>query len=113
MQPVFGLVEYNRIRTLDDFVFYFFAPMGGEVVHDYRVGLCQPDKLSVQDEARKVFLAACSLLLLAHADPDIGVEHVGAFRGGLRVAYDFNIAAVRLGALVRETHMRLWRVVSL
>jgi len=41
VQAVFGLVEHHRLRAVDHFIGDLLAAMGGQAVHEQRIGLGQ------------------------------------------------------------------------
>ncbi len=72
------------------------ATVGRETVHDECIGLGQVDDALVDLIGLEGFEAVGGFFLLAHADPDIGVEHIGTFGGGLKVLLDLDIARLEL-----------------
>lgn len=59
--------------------------MGGEAVEDDRPLLGGGEEVAVELEWSEVGATALRLLLVAHADPDVGVEGIGLGGGGARV----------------------------
>ena len=76
MQLILRLIKGNALLALQDLFGYFLATMGGQTMQDNGI-LFRPVKKNLIDlirpenpEAEFVFI------LLSHAGPDIGVDHV-------------------------------------
>ena len=61
------------------------AGVGGQAVHDDRSLRGEREQLLVELVGREVGAAALGVVLVAHADPDVGVERVGSGGGLARV----------------------------
>src|SRR5437773_293793 len=99
MESVFRLVDDDRLRTVDDVVRDFEAPMRGQAMHDHGVRLRAVEELRVHLIRAKQFFAFLLLPLLSHRDPDVGVDDVGLAGSGRRVRHDVDGGTARL----RET----------
>ena len=95
MEAVFGLLE-NRIGVeFEDFLADFFAAVGWQAVeHDVVLGGVG-EQIGIHLEAGELeffFL----LILLAHREPDIGVDDMSAVDRDLRIIADRDIWRVEL-----------------
>jgi len=105
VRAVLGLVEHDRLRSVDDAGADLLAAVGGQTVHEHGARIGARHQRLVHDEAREVALALVGLCLLSHGRPDIRVDAVRT-RGGLaRVVRDLDArhdaVAEFLGCLTR------------
>ncbi len=87
VQAVLRLVEHHRLRPVDDLVGHLLAPVGGQAVHEQRVGLGaghQPviDLVGLQQ------VVPARAVAVAHRHPGVGDDAVGAFHGLVRIGAD-------------------------
>src|SRR5580704_17089519 len=82
VHAVFGLVEDDGLRAVEDGVGDFRAAVRGQAVHEGGAGLRVAHELIVDLEGNEDGSAAGGLVLLAHGDADVGIDGVGA-GGGL------------------------------
>ena len=71
VQPVLGLVEHDRLRTVDHLVGDLLAAMGGQAMHEDRVLGGVAHQLGVDLIGREQVVAAAGVLV-AHRHPAIG-----------------------------------------
>ena len=83
--PVGRLAPDQRVRPLEHVVGDLLAAVCRQTVQDDGVGRRLLDQVAVDGEAREGGQACRPLLLLAHARPHVGVEHVGALGGATGV----------------------------
>src|SRR5712664_688151 len=88
VQPVFGLVEDDRLRSVDDGVGDLFAPVRGQAVHEDRGRVGEAEERRTHLIAAEGLEPPVALLFLPHADPHVRVNDVRAARGGARVLGD-------------------------
>src|SRR5262249_10735972 len=77
VQAVLRLVEHDRARPVEHAVGDLLAAMGGQAVHDQCGRLGEAEQPLAELVATEGLAALLALGLLPHADPHIGVEHVG------------------------------------
>ena len=102
MQPVLGLVPDRRARPVEHVGGDLLAGVRGQAVEDDRVGVGVREELLVQGVRREVFEALRALVLLAHARPRVGHEHLRPGRRLAGVAHDLETS--RLVAGGRRAH---------
>ena len=102
MHAVFGLVEDDGLRAVEDCVGDFGVAARGQAVHEDGVGRGFGHQRFVHLKGAEDGRALGGLVLEAHADADVGVDGVGAFDGGLRVLQEAELAAVGLGDVARR-----------
>src|SRR2546425_10691041 len=88
VQAVLGLIEHDRLGPVDHLVGDLEPSMGRQAVHHDRVLLRVVDEGRVDLVEAEHLLAFLLLLLLAHRDPDIRVDDVGALHGPDRIVHD-------------------------
>ena len=82
MEAVFGLLE-NRVGVrFERLIGDFLAAVGRQAMHHERAGLRDLHEFVIDAVTSKLRDAISGFILLAHAHPHVGVEHVGA-RGGV------------------------------
>ena len=85
MEPVLGLVEDHAAGVVEDGLLDLLARVGGEAVHEERVGLGGGKEFPGDRIGAETAHAFGRLVLLAHAGPDIGIDEIGSGRGLERV----------------------------
>ena len=107
MEAVFGLLE-NRIGVeFEDFLADFFAAVGWQAVeHDVVLGGIG-EQIGIHLEAGE-FEFLFLLILLAHREPDVGVDHMSAADGDLRIIADRDIRRIELREKLRR-RLAGWR----
>ena len=80
VQPVLGLVEDHGLRSVHDLVRDLLAAMGGQAMHEDRVLVGHAHQRAVDLIGLQQVVAA-ALVLVAHGDPAIGDDGVGALGG--------------------------------
>ena len=78
MQPVFGLVEDHRLWTVHHRIGHLFVAMGGQAMHEQRVGLglCHQRRVHLIG-AQLVMAAFAGGLAVMHRHPSIGDDQIG------------------------------------
>src|SRR5258708_36998304 len=97
MQAVFGLVEYYRVRRVDDFVGDFPAAMSWQTVHEQGMGRGFSHEFGVDLIRREEGVADVGFIFLSHAGPHIGVDGVGSGYGFAWVGEEVDGGARRSG----------------
>src|SRR5579862_8458989 len=92
VQPVLGLVEHHRLRPVDHLVGDLLAAMGRQAVHEDGVGLGARHQPRIDLIALEQVMAPRAVAV-AHGDPGIGDDAVGALDGFLRVRTDVDLGA--------------------
>ncbi len=82
VHAVFGLVEDDGLRAVEDGIGDFGVAVRGQAVHEDGIGLRVGHQLFVDLEGLEDGRAAGGFVLQAHAGADVGVDGVGA-GGGL------------------------------
>src|SRR5262245_19643473 len=95
VQPVVGLRDDPALWAVDHRGGHLLAPVGGEAVHEDRVGSGGRHDPVVDLEALERPQALLGLGLLAHGRPHVGVDHPGARHGLLRPGGDDRLGAER------------------
>src|SRR3954471_12712511 len=95
VQTVLGLVPDGGAASVEDLGADLLAGVGRQAVEDDRALLGDGEQIGVELERGEVGEPTLCLGLVAHADPDIGVERVGFGGGGARV-----VAQLRAGDLL-------------
>src|SRR6202171_419797 len=95
VQPVFGLVEHHRLRAVDHFVGDLLAAMGRQAVHEDGVGLGARHQPRIDLVALEQVMAPRAVAV-AHGDPGVGDDAVGALDGFFGVGADADFGAGRL-----------------
>src|SRR5881296_3824877 len=98
MQTVLGLIEYDRLGPVDHLLGDLESSMGRKAVHHDRVLLRVVEEGGVDLVQAEHLLALLLLFLLAHRNPDVRVDDVGALHGSDRIVDDSN----RGSALFRD-----------
>jgi hypothetical protein len=80
MQPILCLVDDHRLRTIQHLGADFFTPVGGQTVHDNRIGLGTMHQAAVDLIRRQDFESSRMLPLTPHTDPDVGIDDIRFFR---------------------------------
>src|SRR5579859_6118242 len=80
VQAVLCLGQHPRLWSIDHLVGNLFAPMRGQWVQDYRVGMGQREQARIDAIAGEDGAALLRLSFLAHAGPDISREDISASR---------------------------------
>src|SRR5580704_12074333 len=107
MQPVLGLIEHDRARSVEHVIGDFLAAMCRQAMHDERALARILHQRVVDLESLEVAPALRSLFLAAHRGPGVGVNDVGVLDRGGRIVgerADFLVAQPR--------HERLLRLVA-
>ena len=76
MQPVLGLVEHDRMRAVHDLVGDFFTAVGGQAMHEKRIGLSQRHQ-PVVDLITFEQVVAAGAVAVSHRDPGVGDDAIG------------------------------------
>src|SRR2546429_1571177 len=113
MQAVLGLVPDGGVGAVEDLLRYLLAVVGGQAVEDDRVAGGEPDELVVDSVAREVAQPTLTLLVLAHARPDVRVENVRPGDSLARVVEEIDGGAALGGIRKRDLECVLRRLVSL
>src|SRR3984957_2467898 len=92
VQPVLGLVEHDRLRAVDHFVGDLFAAMGRQAVHEDGVRLGAGHQPRIDLVALEQVMAP-GAVAIAHGDPGVGDDTVGALDGFFRVGADADLGA--------------------
>jgi hypothetical protein len=87
VQPVLGLVEHHRMRAVDHFVGDLFAAMRRQAMHEDGVRLGARHQPRIDLIALEQVMAARAVAI-AHGDPGVGDDAVGALDGLFRVGAD-------------------------
>jgi hypothetical protein len=77
VKAILCLIKNNRLIGLHHTVRYFESALGGEAMHKDGIAAGSAHQLSVHLVRREDPFSLFALGLLAHADPDIGVDRVG------------------------------------
>ena len=85
VEAVVGLWERPALGTVDDGGRHLFTAMGGEAVHEDRMGRCLRHDPFVDLEPLEGATPEVRFLLLPHRRPDVGVHGVGSPHGLGRV----------------------------
>src|SRR6266581_2150850 len=93
VQPVFGLVEDDRLRSVDDGVGDLFAPVRGQAVHEDRGPVGEAQERRTHLIAAEGLEPPFALLFLSHADPHVRVNDVRARDRGAGVRRYLEAAA--------------------
>ncbi len=104
MQPVLGLIEHHRLRSVEHLVGDFLAAMGRQAMHHERALARILQQRVVDLEPLEVAPALRRFLLVAHRGPGIGVNHVGVLHRLGRIVgerADFLVAQARHELLLR------------
>ena len=96
METVFRLRENRVCIGLEYLRCDLQAAIRRQAVHHERARFCQREQFIVDLVARELRLAELRLLLLAHAHPHIGVEHIRAARCFLEIVRDDEPSAPRV-----------------
>src|SRR5580700_5746987 len=80
VQPVLGLVEHHRLRAVDHVVGDLFAAMGRRAMHEDGIGLGAGHQPRIDLIALEQVMAPRAVAV-AHGDPGIGNDAVGALDG--------------------------------
>ena len=80
VEAILGLIPDERPRAVEHVLGDLLADVGREAVHRDRLAARNRQQLTVEAEALEIEEPLLALLLLAHARPDVGVEHVGLRR---------------------------------
>src|SRR5712692_5169001 len=99
MQPVLGLVEDDAPRPVQDGVGDLLATVGGQAVHDEGLRRGEAKQGVIDLVALEGLEPLLALGLLPHADPDVGIEHVGALGRFARVRGDAYLATQSAASL--------------
>src|ERR1700731_2301082 len=94
VQPVLGLVEHHRLRAVDHFVGDLLAAMGRQTMHEDSVGLGAGHQPRIDLVALEQVMAPRAVAV-AHGDPGIGHDAVGALDRFFRVGADADLGARR------------------
>src|SRR5580693_2673814 len=94
VQPVLGLVEHHRLRAVDHLVGDLLAAMGRQAVHEDGVGLGARHQPRIDLIALEQVVAPRAVAV-AHGDPGVGHDAVGALDGFFRVGADADFGAGR------------------
>ncbi len=97
MHAVFGLVEDDRLRAVEDCVGDFGVAMGGEAVHEDCIGLGVGHEGFVDLVGLEDGSALGGLVLEAHAGADVGVDGVGSGDGLDGILHEGDAAAGGFG----------------
>src|SRR5262245_8989417 len=87
VQPVCGLLEDDASRTVENGIGDLLAAMGGEAVHEDRVGYRQSEERLVDLEAGERHPPPGGLSFLPHARPGIRIDHVRPFDRFARIPH--------------------------
>src|ERR1700730_10594565 len=90
MKAVFSLVEYHRLRPVDNIVGDFVAPMGRQAMHEYGPGLCFFHQAGVDLVGLEQIVPALSAAI-PHRHPGVGYHTVGVGDGALSFLPDANV----------------------
>lgn len=85
VHTVFGLIPDGRIAVIGDVVGDFLPAMGRQTMHDDGVGSGITHQVGINLIGHKNRHLNCRFGLLPHADPRVGVNHLGGLDGGARV----------------------------
>ncbi len=85
MQPVLGLVPDGGPRAVENVGCDLLTGVRRQAVQDDRIVGGRAEQVGVDPERRQVGAAAFGLLLVAHTDPDVGVDRIGPGGGEARV----------------------------
>src|SRR3990167_9349922 len=81
VEPVLRLIEHHALRPVEDRIRDLLPAMRRQAVHDERLPTGEAEQRVVDLVALEGLLPPLALGLLPHADPDIGVDDVGALDG--------------------------------
>ena len=85
MQTVLRLIKDDRLRAVQHIRADFLTPVGGQAVHDQRIGLGVGHEGGVHLELREDLPSRGGFFFLAHGGPDICVDSIGLADGFGRV----------------------------
>ena len=86
--------------------------MRRQAMHHDRIRLCDRQQTVVELIRTQHFYPSRLLLLLAHAGPDIGIEHIGAFDRHEGITQDLDGTTGSLGTVPRPINNSPIRLVS-
>ena len=96
VEAVFGAVEDDGLRAVDDFGGDFLPAVGGEAMHEDGVGGGLVHQALVDLVGGEEVVAADGRVVV-HADPCVGDNATGASDGGSRVVGQFDAGALAAG----------------
>ena len=89
----------NRPVALDDLRRHLLATVGRQAVHEHRVSGRSAHQLIVHLKAREVLDALLLLCVLAHRDPDVGVDRLHTGDRVVDIAADADAPSVAMSDL--------------
>ena len=94
MHPVLGLIPHPRGGAFDHLVGNFFTSVGGQAVEHNGVGAGLAEQGVVDLVVLEQGKPLVGQILLPHAGPHVGVEHLGSLYGGFGVLGNQHLAAL-------------------
>ena len=105
METILGLVPDGRALAVEDLGGDLLPRMGGQAVQDDRAVIGRRQQVGVDSKGGEVCAATFRLGLVPHADPDVGVDRIGAGDGVAGVVGQLGaVALLELVAGRRRDH---------
>src|SRR5665213_2748130 len=101
VQAVLGLLPHRRARPVDDLGGDFLVAMGGQAMHEDGVGLRLGHQRRIDAIGPEHGAALFLVLVLAHRNPSVGDDAIGAGHSSRRVGRRADARAFGLGPIQR------------
>ena len=93
MKPIFGLIENNRLRRVDNIICDLMASVCRKTVQKNRIGMGLGHQIPVDLEGRKDLDSFFFFCLLSHRCPGVGIDGMGVLDRLGRIITDFEAEA--------------------
>src|SRR3990172_809750 len=90
MKSIFGLVVYDGMWAVNNFIRNFLSTMGWQTVHYLDIVFCRLQKIAIDLKIFECLFAHLFLCLLSHANPGVRIKNVCLFSSFFWVLIEMN-----------------------
>src|SRR5690606_18294233 len=92
VEPVFGFIKYNGLRTVDNFVCYFLTAMRWKTMHKQSLRVCFGHQFGIDLIGHEYIMTACAIFL-PHRNPCIGDDAINTACSLVGIGCGHNLSA--------------------